>query len=124
MRRTGPNQATRLLVANRDHWRCVRCGCDLSDGSGNLQHRRARGMGGTRRSDVNAPHNLILLCGSGTTGCHGHVETHREEARRAGWAVPQSADPGDVPVTYPDGRLYLLAADGGRTPYQTERNAA
>ena len=115
--------ATRILVADRDRWRCVRCGRDLSDGSGNLQHRRARGMGGTRKVDVNGPENLILLCGSGTTGCHGHVESHREEARRAGWAVSQADDPGRVPVTYPGGR-FLLTADGGRIPYREKEIAA
>ena len=115
--------ATRLLVADRDRWRCVRCRRDLSDGSGNLQHRRARGMGGTRKVDVNGPENLILLCGSGTTGCHGHVESHREEARRAGWAVSQADDPGRVPVTYPGGR-FLLTADGGRIPYREKETAA
>ena len=99
--------AIRLLVADRDRWRCVRCGRDLSDGSGNLQHRRARGMGGTRKTDVNGRENLSL----------------REEARRAGWAVTQADDPGLVPVTYPGGR-FLLTADGGRIPYREKEIAA
>lgn len=80
-------------------------------------------MGGTRKTDANSPANLILLCGSGTTGCHGHVETHREEACRAGWAVTQADDPGLVPVTYPSGR-FLLTADGGRIPYREKEIAA
>ena len=122
-RMTGPDQETRLLVADRDRWRCVRCGRDLSDGSGNIQHRRARGMGGTHDPVVNAASNLIVLCGSGVTGCHGWVETHREEARRHGWAVPQWAHPESVPVTYRDG-VYLLSDDGERIPYQIRKRTA
>lgn len=36
------------------------------------------------RDDVEA--NLVMLCGSGTTGCHGLVEAgHRETRRRLGY---------------------------------------
>ena len=51
------------------------------------------------------------------------MESHREEARRAGWAVTQADDPGLVPVTYPGGR-FLLTADGGRIPYREKEIAA
>lgn len=64
-------------------------------------------MGGTNDPSINSPANLIVLCGSGTTGCHGHVEVNRREARDYGWAVSQYADPHDVPVQYKDG-LFLL----------------
>lgn len=50
-------------------------------------------MGGDRRPDTNLPGNLLLLCGSGTTGCHGLVHARPLEARDEGfivsrWAVP------------------------------------
>ena len=113
---TGPSQDTRLLVADRDRWRCVACGHDLSDGTGDIQHRRARGMGGTLRDDANRPDNLILLC----RPCHQHVETHRVEARSRGWAVPQHGDPATVPVEYHDGGVWVLHPDGTRTLWTRE----
>ena len=58
-----------------------------------LQHRRPRGMGGTRLAEINSPANLLLLCGSATTGCHGYVERERAAALHAGWLVPSSSDP-------------------------------
>lgn len=113
-RSTGPSQDTRMLVYNRDGWRCARCGKDITYIQSSIQHRKARGMGGTKDEEINSPVNLIVLCGSGTTGCHGYVETHREEARERGWAVSQWADPADIPVSYPDGPRFLFP-DGSYT---------
>lgn len=112
------NDGTRLLIIERDGCRCVRCGKDLSRGGFNIQHRRARGMGGSRLATTASAANGILLCGSGTTGCHGWVEVHREEARVNGWGVSQWEEPGDVPVLYPNGRFYRLNDDGTRTQWQ------
>ncbi|MEV1013719.1 hypothetical protein AB0I89_23500 [Micromonospora sp. NPDC049801] len=107
-RYTGPDAATVALVVARDGG-CVRCGKDVAGGvrgvDFSIQHRRARGAGGTRRADANSPAALIVLCGSATTGCHFHVESHRAEAREFGWAVRQSDDPAVMPV--------LHAAHGG-----------
>jgi hypothetical protein len=96
-------------------WRCARCGKDVTYIQSSIQHRKARGMGGTNDPSINSPANLIVLCGSGTTGCHGHVEVNRREAREYGWAVSQYADPHDVPVQYKDG-LFLLDDAGHRIP--------
>ncbi len=69
-------------------------------------------MGGTVRPDTNEPQALILLCGSATTGCHGHVESRRTEARAMGWAIRQSDDPLLVPVGHWQRGLIFLGADG------------
>lgn len=69
-------------------------------------------MGGTRRGDVNSPANLVLLCGSATTGCHGWVEAHPGEAARLGFRLGQWADPADVPVLY-WGRVWARLDHGG-----------
>lgn len=53
-------------------------------------------MGGTKRG-VNSLANLALVCGSGTTGCHGYIESHREEAYERGWLVHSWDDPAEVP---------------------------
>ena len=89
-------------------WRCARCGKDITYVQSSIQHRKARSMGGTNDPSINSPANLIVLCGSGTTGCHGHVEVNRREARKY-------VDPHDVPVQYKDG-LFLLDDAGHRIP--------
>lgn len=83
-RRTSPDAETVRLVRERDDWRCARCG---GWGPLSTQHRVARGMGGSRWPGINLPSNLITLCGSGTTGCHGWVEHHPGWARAHGWSV-------------------------------------
>lgn len=99
---TGPDQRIRELVAERDGWSCVRCAQPVGGEPGtgySLQHRIPRGMGGSRDARLNMPANLILLCGSATTGCHGAVESDRAAAREAGYLVWRSQDPTQVPVT-------------------------
>ena len=63
-------------------------------------------MGGTRHIAINAPANLVTLCGSGTEGCHGWVETHRKIAYALGWLVPSWADPEEWPIRFVNGRWY------------------
>jgi len=125
---TGPDQATVTAVLERDGHQCVRCrgacwgerGRDWS-----IQHRKARGSGGTSRPDANAPQSLILLCGSATTACHGHVESNRAEAETNGWAVKSNEDPLDKPVLHSLHGWVFLTADGGwrtRRPNQSNDN--
>ncbi|MCX5066597.1 hypothetical protein OOJ91_11985 [Micromonospora lupini] len=117
---TDPTIETVQVVAERDQGRCVRCGKHLSGERGldwSVQHRRARGSGGTSRPDTNEPQNLILLCGSATSpgGCHLAVESSKRAARPHGWAIWLPEDPARVPVDhYLHGRVWL-DADGGWT---------
>lgn len=53
-------------------------------------------MGGSRTA--NTLPNLVLMCGDGVRGCHGHVESHRTEAYAEGWLVHRWADPATTPV--------------------------
>ena len=116
-RDTGPAATIVALVWRRDAGCCVRCGkqCVFGErGTGwSVQHRRARGMGGTRRPDTNQPQNLIILCGSATTGCHFFAESNRTAARENGWAVKSSTDPLTVPVVYRGVRFPLWLTDDG-----------
>jgi hypothetical protein len=106
MRNTDPARSVVAAIRERDGG-CVVCGTHWSP---TTQHRVARGMGGTRSLAINLPSNLITLCGSGTTGCHGWVEHHPVFSREAGWSVPRGVDPRTVPVLYPNG-WYLLNDD-------------
>jgi hypothetical protein len=124
-RDTGPSVKTVALVWRRDAGCCVRCGkqCVFAERGTDwsLQHRRARGMGGTRRPDTNSPQSLIVLCGSATTGCHGWVESNRTVALSNGWAVKSNSDPLLIPVAYRGSHLWLTD-DGDLTtnPYAKE----
>lgn len=91
-------RSVRDAVLERDQYRCVRCGQYLAGRRYSLQHRNARGMGGTTTPD--RPENLITMCGTGTTGCHGWAEHNPTAAREPelGYAVHSSTDPATVPV--------------------------
>lgn len=112
---TGPSKAVVIAVLARDAYCCVRCGGALWGVRGrdySIQHRRARGAGGSRREDTNHPQNLLSTCGSATSGCHGLMERLRNEARAMGWAIRQSDDPLQVPVQHWQYGLIFLGADG------------
>ncbi len=114
-RHTGPSPTTVAQVVLRDESCCVRCGGSCHGRRGvdwSVQHRRARGMGGSRREDTNSLPNLILLCGSATTGCHGWVESNRTAALPNGWALKSISDPSRVPVLHWQRGLIFLGADG------------
>src|SRR5690242_16135926 len=95
-RNTGPSAKTVREVRARDLEVCARCGGHC--GPMTTQHRKARGMGGTKDPAINDHANLLTLGGSGTTGCHGWVEAHPTEAAADGFRVPSWADPAEWPV--------------------------
>lgn len=71
-------------------------------------------MGGSRDPVTDSPANLALLCGSGTTGCHGLVEQDRAWALECGLLVRQSQDPREVDVSIMLGLLVLRLHEDGR----------
>jgi len=104
---SGPTLATRQAVVSRDGGLCVACGRSVAivheDGTYDpvammsLHHRVLRGMGG--RSVDHDPTNLVTLCGSGTTGCHGRAHSDRSWAEGRGYIVPSGPDSPDmIPV--------------------------
>ncbi|AWN03223.1 HNH endonuclease [Microbacterium phage Appa] len=102
----GPTPATCRIVDERDQFRCVRCGISLASVSGSRHHRQRR------RGGDHSPANLILLCGSGTTGCHGWAHSHPADARAVGLIVSAWGKPVDVPVLTYAGWV-LLDPEGG-----------
>lgn len=102
-RNTGPGPKQRNLVVERAQGCCELCSVQLHDGvewirDHSFHHRRPRRAGGSRLASTNAPSNILLLCGSGTTGCHGQVETNRKRALAHGWLLHAQQDPTSVPV--------------------------
>lgn len=106
----------RLLLRARGC--CERCGTRLDgrwDGM-SVHHRQPRGMGGGRRPWTDSPANLLVLCGSGTTGCHGWVESNRFAARRDGLLVSRYADPRETAVLLHGGAWWWLTDECRRLP--------
>ncbi|WP_394253668.1 HNH endonuclease [Arthrobacter pityocampae] len=100
---------TKGLVWLRDQGECVRCG---AEGVLNYHHRKLRRH--APKDEVHNPENLILLCGSGTTGCHGWVHANPYFSYAAGWLVKSWATPSEVPVL--SGALhYLLDTQANRS---------
>lgn len=103
--------AARRAIAERDLERCARCGRPLGPGA-NAHHRKLRSRGG-----VGNIANGVLLCGSGTTGCHGWAHREIAKATEHGYVVSRWGDERDVPmltwrgwITVDDEGGYTLAA--------------
>jgi hypothetical protein len=114
-RRTGFDVVVRRLVLDRSGGLCERCGVRPVEA---LHHRRARGMGSTRRPETNLPANGLGVCAP----CHDHIERNRSEAYENGWLVHQHHDPAQIPVNR-RGLLVLLDNNGDYTP-ATQEGAA
>lgn len=112
---SGPSPAVRATVLTRAGYRCELCQTLVSR-EFSVHHRRPRRMGGTRRADANAPHNLLLLCGSGTTGCHGWVESHRTSGYDDGIILYDRDDPADYPYRDRLGQWWILTPSGTKHP--------
>jgi len=121
----GFTMATRRLILERDGAACVLCGKAYHPAFDSIHHRQARGMGGSKDPSTNGAANGIVLCGSGTTGHHGWVESHRAEALALGLLVSRHGRqcPDEVPVSFDGGRTWLYLADDG-SRLTTERKAS
>jgi 5-methylcytosine-specific restriction endonuclease McrA len=106
---TGPTRAQRVQVYLRANSCCERCGQLIREGMDfSVHHRLPRGRGGR-----NELPNLVLLCGSGVTGCHGQVESQRAASYDTGWLVETGVEPSVKPVLVFGIGHALLTADGG-----------
>jgi hypothetical protein len=105
-------ERTRSRLYERAHGCCESCG---QYGATNAHHRQNRSQGGPDTLS-----NLLLLCGSGTTGCHGYITQSPEMAQVRGYTVRSGENPADVPVQRWDrergyAAWVLLDNDGGLT---------
>lgn len=118
---TGFPLVVRNFILDRDNGSCVRCGRQVMWWNGirwtqmgeySIQHRRPRGMGGSKDPATNAPMNGVVLCGSATTGCHSEVESNRAQAYDDGHLVHQGIDPATIPVLHHERGLVYLTSEG------------
>jgi hypothetical protein len=114
-RDTGPDRTTRELVLERDDYTCACCGHSILYGQYSLQHRNARGMGGTSDPAINSPANLVTLCGSATTpgSCHLLCEQRDGSLQALGFWLKTGQDPATTPVAHASYGWVLLLPDGG-----------
>lgn len=105
MRRSRPKPGipadVREAVLIRDEGKCQRCGMWLANVPSSVHHRKNRKMGGRSGAAESAIHDmaaLVLLCGTGTTGCHGEIGREVAQAYDDGWLVRENEDPATVPV--------------------------
>lgn len=121
--------AIRSAVVKRDGFSCQRCGRNLFDTIRyGLQHRRPRGMGGSKR--LHTMTNLVVLCGwaddPGT--CTNWVEREdRPGATRDGWLVSNGVTPEEWPVLRFGKSWELPGDEWAKTephPWQIEMGAA
>ncbi|MET0887684.1 MAG: HNH endonuclease signature motif containing protein [Mycetocola sp.] len=81
------------IVDHRDGGVCVKCRRTHPIHGINHDHRKNRSQGGRTVAS-----NLGLLCGSGTTGCHGWKTQNPAEATEQGYSVPMGIEPADWPA--------------------------
>src|ERR1700744_2935226 len=83
-------KACREGVLERSQGRCERCG---KRAYLTVHHRLKRSHGGPWSLS-----NCVALDGSGTTGCHGWVESHPNDAHATGWHVRPWESAEEMPV--------------------------
>jgi hypothetical protein len=115
----------RTRAGNGNPWqaRCECCACWLGLHGGQIQHRLARGSGGSRDPIVNGLSNAALLCGTSVTpSCHGAAESRdpKHQMKVKGFVIDHGKgpefDPRYVPIRlqsqFGSGMSVYLAADG------------
>jgi hypothetical protein len=97
----------RRKLAGRSNGVCEVCGRARAS---NAQHRKNRSQGGSW--DLS---NLLHVCGSGTTGCHGLIHANPLKSYANGWSVRGALTPADMPalIHTPLGRIYVWLRDDG-----------
>lgn len=89
------------MAFERDLGRCIVC----NGPAANVHHRQGR-----RIRDPHRLSNLLSCCGSGTTGCHEAIHSHRFPVYDYGWKVRKHgiATPETAPVKlFGRGFVYL-----------------
>lgn len=112
---------TRFTVLARGQYKCERCREDFLRLGVSIHHRRPRMMGGSKNEELHKAANLIALCGSGTTGCHGWVESNREQARTLGFLIQRVESAEEVPFKDLNGDWWTIDNNGQKTQFDFTR---
>jgi hypothetical protein len=96
----------RNALKERSDGMCEVCGINTAT---NWHHRKNRSQGGG-----NELSNALHLCGSGTTGCHGHITANPAGSYFKGWSVRSGFNPAATAV-FRLGVWAVLGDDGSVT---------
>ena len=110
-REVGPSADVVDGALEREHYSCALCGMGIGPegrGVGWSVHHRLRRSQGVDHSIQ----NVIILCGSGTTQCHGWVHANPADARAGGWMLSGRQEPLAVPVLVAGQRWVYLTSIG------------
>jgi 5-methylcytosine-specific restriction enzyme A len=110
MSRTGFTAHAAEMILARSEGSCEVMSRVCVTTASDMHHRRARGMGGTKRLDTNLAANGLAIC----RRCHMYVESERQWAINKGFLVRQDADPEYAPIHWRLSQWCLLKADGTR----------
>jgi hypothetical protein len=72
-------------------------------------------MGGSKNEMLHETANLIVLCGTGTSGCHGWVESNRAKARELGYLIQKIESAQEIPFQDEKGLWWQLDNLGAKT---------
>jgi hypothetical protein len=94
-----PSWKTKSLVDARDQYSCVVCGRRITgDWPGASRHHRLPRS--HKFPGLHLPSNLILVCGSGDTGCHGRIHANPAWAYERGFLLHSWQDPLKTPLRH------------------------
>jgi len=72
-------------------------------------------MGGSKNQELHKSANLIVLCGTGTSGCHGWVESNRDKARELGYLITKIESATEIPFQDINGKWWVIDNDSQKT---------
>lgn len=105
-------EKTRFAVLARAFYNCERCGRDFLGYPVSVHHRRPRMMGGSKNPALHKCANLLVLCGTGTSGCHGWVESNRDKARELGYLIQKVESAHEIPFQDINEKWWVIDNDG------------
>ncbi len=118
MAKPRPNKVsdeTRFAVLARAFYKCERCNRDFQGYPASVHHRRPRMMGGSKNAMLHEMANLIVLCGTGTSGCHGWIESNRAIARELGYLIQKIESAEEIPFQDKSGLWFKIDNKGKKT---------
>ena len=111
-----PSSQTLRLVEGRERHRCIVCDRYLRAGDwpGVSHHHRKRRSQTYGDAERHAASNIVTVCGvDNSTGCHGWIHRHPEQARALGYLLKSyDPEPSQVPVYSCRRGWILLDTDG------------
>jgi 5-methylcytosine-specific restriction protein A len=111
--------ALRRALLARCRNRCELCAGELL-GRWEANHRRPKGMGGTRRADRDSLPNLTAL----HPHCHQWLTERPHEGRALGQFIRQHQDPAQTPLRLFGATPVLLTPEGGYAPVTEAQEAS